>query len=117
MFRLFSRCYISGLSGNVRVISTSQFGKSVLRWAALGCIFLVLLMTGVEAIHAHSDVASGRGSSPCAICFSVHANAPAITCHVLPTLSAVEALSVAFRPEGKGIVKEISLFIRPPPVV
>jgi len=99
------------------VISNSQFGKSSLRrWLAQSCVLLVLLMTGVEATHAHS-VASARVSSPCAICISVHANAPAATFHPLPTLCTLETVAIPFRVEGKGIVKEISLFIRPPPAV
>jgi hypothetical protein len=97
-------------------MTTDQFGKSgARRWAARACIFLVLLMVGVEATHAHRDAASPRTSSPCAICISVHANAPAVAFHPLPTLSALETLAIAFQAQGKGIVKEISLFIRPPP--
>ena len=101
-----------------RVIRKSHFGKSRLqRWAAQSCVFLVLLMVGVEATHAHPDIAGPRASSPCAICISVHANAPAATIHALPTLSLLETLAIPFEVEGKGIVQEVSLFIRPPPAV
>jgi hypothetical protein len=97
-------------------MTTGQFGKSGLRrWAARICILLVLLMVGVEATHAHPDAASPRTSSPCAICISVHANAPAVAFHPLPTLSALETVAIAFQENGKGILREISLFIRPPP--
>lgn len=82
---------------------------------ALSCIALALFMTGLEATHAHSDAAVSHNSSPCVICISVHANAPAVTFHPLPTLAALETLAVPFQAEGKGIVKEISLFTRPPP--
>lgn len=88
----------------------------LLRWTALTCVFLVLLVAGVEATHAHSEVASVR-SSPCAICLSVHANAPAITFHLLPTLSALETLVQPSLMEAHGIQTEISLFTRPPPSV
>lgn len=86
------------------------------RWAAFACVFLVLFLAAVEATHAHSEVASVR-SSPCAICLSVHANAPAITFHLLPTLSALEALVQPSLLQGHGIQTEISLFTRPPPSV
>jgi hypothetical protein len=86
------------------------------RFAAVGCIVLVLLLSGIEATHAHSDVAS-VSSSPCALCLSVQGNAPAITCHVLPTLSAVETLVSPEMTETHGILRELSLFIRPPPAV
>lgn len=89
----------------------------MLRWAALGCVFLVLMMSGVEATHAHSDFVAPRASSPCAICISVHANAPAVTVYALPTLAALETLAIPFGAEGKGIDREISLVIRPPPAV
>jgi hypothetical protein len=77
-------------------------------------VFLVLLVAGVEATHAHSEVANVR-SSPCAICLSVHANAPSITLHLLPTLSALETLVQPSLMQGHGIQTEISLFTRPPP--
>lgn len=82
----------------------------------MACVFLVLLLAGVEATHVHSEVANVR-SSPCAICLSVHANAPAITFHLLPTLSALETLVQPSLMEAHGIQTEISLFTRPPPSV
>jgi hypothetical protein len=102
----------------IDLLKAGQFGKSsVRRCTAYACVLLVLLMVGVEAIHAHPDAPHAKASSPCAICISVHANAPAVTFHPLPTLSAVETVAMAFQAQGKGIVKEISLFIRPPPVL
>jgi hypothetical protein len=85
------------------------------RCMALGCILLVLLFAGLEATHMHPDARLARSSEPCAVCISVHANAPAVTFHPLPTLLAVESLAVPFRVEHKGISKELRLFIRPPP--
>ena len=100
---------------NMKASGTTQFERSRwMRWIALSCIALALFMTGLEATHAHSD-AVAQNSSPCVICISVHANAPAVTFHPLPTLAALETLSVPYQAEGKGIVKEISLFTRPPP--
>jgi hypothetical protein len=87
------------------------------RWIALGCIVLVALFAGLEATHAHSDAQPARSSSPCAVCISVHANAPAVTSHPLPVLFATEAVAIPFRAEGHGIAAEIALFIRPPPAV
>jgi hypothetical protein len=98
------------------LIGNTQLEKSSLwRWTALTCVLLVVLMTGVEAVHAHSGVPNGRTSSSCAICISVHANAPAVSYHPLPTLAAVEMVAIPFQTQGKGISAELSLFIRPPP--
>jgi len=87
------------------------------RFIALGCIFLALVMTGVEATHAHSEVALSRNSAPCAICLSAHAKAPTITVQFLPLVYAVETVAVAYELEGKSTAPELSLFIRPPPSV
>jgi len=109
--------FLGSKATSLRVITKSQRGTSLLRrLTALTCISLVLLLAGLEATHAHSDVASVR-SSPCAICLSVHANAPAITLLVMPTLSALETLVTPSLIEGHGIQREISLFTRPPPVL
>jgi hypothetical protein len=97
------------------LISSSQFASRGIRQWALACVLLALLMVGVEATHVHPDAASARTSSLCAICISVHANAPAVAFHPLPALTAVETVAIAFQTEGKSILKEITLFIRPPP--
>lgn len=89
---------------------------SLRRWVALVCIALIVLLAAVEATHAHSDVATVR-SSPCAICLTVHGNAPALTYHVLPTLSALETLTAPSLPQRRAILQTTSLFIRPPPTV
>ncbi|MGE5324744.1 MAG: hypothetical protein ACM3SW_17895 [Actinomycetota bacterium] len=86
------------------------------RLAALGCISLVLWLAGLEALHAHHEVASVR-STPCAICLSVHANAPAVTLLALPTLAELEILAAPSLIESHGIQREISLFTRPPPAI
>ena len=85
------------------------------RFIALSCILMALVMTGLEATHAHSDVASSSKSHPCAICISVHANAPAVTFHPLPVLFAIDVVAIPFQSEGKSTAPELSLFIRPPP--
>jgi hypothetical protein len=90
--------------------------SSLRRITALACISLVLLLAGLEATHAHSDVANVR-SSPCAICLSVHANAPAVMVLVMPTLAMLDTLVTPSLVEGHGIQREISLFIRPPPAL
>ena len=81
---------------------------------ALACVCLTLMFAGLESTHAHSDA---KITGPCAICISIHANAPAITFHLLPTLRPVQTLAVARPVEGLGIAKELRLFIRPPPSV
>ncbi|HZD93669.1 MAG TPA: hypothetical protein VE133_05400 [Candidatus Sulfotelmatobacter sp.] len=101
----------------MKEIRTAQFEKGkLLRLLAWSCIVLVILISGLEAMHAHSDVAVSRNSSPCAICLSAHANAPTVTVHVLPQLHTVEAVAVPDQSEGKSTVSELRLFIRPPPV-
>ena len=102
---------------SLRVITKLHRGtNSLKRFAALTCISLVLLLAGLEATHAHSDVATVR-SSPCAICLSVHANAPVVTVLLMPTLAALDTLATPSLIEGHGIQREISLFTRPPPAL
>jgi hypothetical protein len=86
-----------------------------MRWLAMICILLALVMTGVEATHAHSDAAVSPNSRPCAICISAHTNAPAATFQPLPVLYAIDVVAIPFRTEGKSTAPELSLFIRPPP--
>lgn len=87
------------------------------RSMALGCLFLVLAFAGLEATHAHSDAQMARSSSPCAVCISVHANSPLVMTHDLPVLFSVEAVTLPFRATGHAVAAELTLFIRPPPVV
>jgi hypothetical protein len=84
-------------------------------FVALACVCLVLMFTGLEATHAHSDAQLSRSAAGCAICVSVHANAPAATFYVLPTLLAVELLPSPLQSQGKDFCRKLSLFIRPPP--
>jgi hypothetical protein len=85
------------------------------RFIALSCILIALVLAGVEATHAHSDAAVSSNSRPCAICISVHSNAPAVTFHSLPVLHAVEIVIIPYRTQGKSTAPELSLYIRPPP--
>jgi len=87
----------------------------LMRFVARCCIVLVLFIAGLEAVHSHSDAVVARNSAPCAICISAHANAPTVTVHLLPTLHAVESISVLYTSEGKSAISELRLFIRPPP--
>jgi hypothetical protein len=101
---------------NSNVFGKGQLEKATFqRWVALSCIFLALLLTGLEATHAHSDAAVSRNSAPCAICLSVHANAPALTFQFLPQLHAVATVIVSRPTEPKGAGAKLWLFIRPPP--
>ncbi|HET9838861.1 MAG TPA: hypothetical protein VFR84_11540 [Candidatus Angelobacter sp.] len=88
---------------------------SLRRWIALSCVVLALLISGLEAMHAHSDAAVSRNSAPCAICLSVHVNASTVNVQALPQRHTVEAIAIPYRPEGKSAVSEHHLFIRPPP--
>jgi hypothetical protein len=82
---------------------------------ALACMFLILMFAGLEATHAHSDAQLSRSAAGCAICVSVHANAPAVSFNLLPTLLTLEMLAPAFQSHGKDFLRELSLLIRPPP--
>src|SRR5580765_1048199 len=90
---------------------------SLVRWIAMICVLLALVITGVEAMHAHTDASISRNSSPCAICLSAHAKAPTITVQFLPLIYTVETVAVTYELEGKSTAPELSLFIRPPPSV
>jgi hypothetical protein len=101
----------------MKAVSQGQLDTSkLMRVIALLCIALALFMGALEATHSHSDGAVARNSSPCAICLSVHANAPTVTVYLLEVSHAVEALTVPYESQGKSTVSELSLFIRPPPI-
>ena len=101
----------------MKVVSQGQLDTSkLMRVIALLCIALALFMGALEATHSHSDDAVARNSSPCAICLSVHANAPTVTVYLLQIFHAVEAFTIPYETQGKSAVSELSLFIRPPPV-
>jgi hypothetical protein len=85
------------------------------RWLAVVCVFLLLVFAGVEATHAHADGPLSGSSSSCALCVSAHANALAVTFVPLPAPLITEAVDVPFHPQVRGLVGELSLFIRPPP--
>ncbi len=86
-------------------------------WMSLGCTFLVLVFAGLGATHIHTDAQTACGSSPCAICISVHANAPVASSYILPVLFSVETVAVLFQAEIQSITAELTLFIRPPPAI
>ena len=91
--------------------------RNARRWIALCCILLALLISGLEATHAHTGANAARDASSCAICISAHANAPAIVFGSLPVLYAVEIVSIPWRSQGTSAAPELALFIRPPPAV
>jgi hypothetical protein len=100
----------------MKVVRQGQLetGK-VMRTIAMICVLLALLMTGVEATHAHADASFAGNSSPCAICLTAHAKAPTVTIQFLPLIYAVETVAVTYESQGKSAAPELSLFIRPPP--
>jgi hypothetical protein len=102
----------------MKVVRQGQLESgNLMRMIAMICVLLALLMTGVEATHAHSDASVTSNSSPCAICLSAHAKAPAITIQFLPIIYAMETVAISHESQGKSAAPELSLFIRPPPAV
>jgi hypothetical protein len=100
------------------LIDQSQSGKrNARRWIAVCCILLALLISGLEATHAHTGATAARDASSCAICISAHANAPAIVFGSLPVLYAVEIISIPLRSQTTVAAPEHGFFIRPPPAV
>jgi hypothetical protein len=97
------------------VIDARQFEANLLRrWIAWTCLLLILVFSGLEATHAHSDLPS-TSSTPCLICLSAHAKAPASTVQLLPVLFTVEALVTASAVQEISLAKLLALFTRPPP--
>lgn len=100
----------------MKAIFTGQSESSrLVRLIALSCVVLVLFISGLEAMHVHSNAAVSHNSPPCALCLTAHANAPAITIHVLPQIQAVEAIAIPSQVESKSAATKLLLFIRPPP--
>ena len=87
------------------------------RWVGISCILLVLMMTGLEAMHAHADEASPGATRPCAICISVHSNAPATNVDLLPVLTTLEIVKVSYQNWHTSKPRELKRFIRPPPTL
>ncbi len=101
----------------LRVDRKGQFEtSSLVRVIALFCVLLALVMTGVEAMHAHSENALSANSAPCAICLSAHAKAPTVTVQLLPLVYTVETVAVPYESQGKSAISDLTLFIRPPPI-
>jgi hypothetical protein len=99
------------------LVHDGQFETGRLRaFVAISCLLLVLVFAGLEAMHAHPDGNLSGQSGHCALCITVHANAPALTFHPLPALRTVAMVALPALDQGQGIGKEISLFIRPPPL-
>jgi hypothetical protein len=95
---------------------TCQFEtRKQTRLIAMVCIVLALFVAGLEATHFHSDDAVAPSSSSCVVCLSVHANAPTVTVYLLLVFHSVEAFTVPYETQGKSVISELSLFIRPPP--
>jgi hypothetical protein len=100
------------------VILEGQLGSSrSRRLIALGCLSLILLFAGLAATHFHSDAQIACGSRPCAVCITVHANAPVIAAQSLHVAFAIDSMAAPFVAEGKGFAMVRAFFIRPPPAV
>ena len=94
-----------------RAVRKVQPGSS--RRLALVFVFLLLVFAGLEVTHAHAD-AQGPASS-CAICVSVHANAPALIVHPLPTLRPLARVALQLETQRQSTAPKLTFFIRPPP--
>jgi hypothetical protein len=80
---------------------------------SLLCVFLVLLVSGVQATHVHPDSAK----HDCSLCLVAQAGAIVTSgFHAVPVLlpSRVEA---ADEPQLRSRLVSSSLYIRPPPSV
>jgi hypothetical protein len=95
-----------------------QFAANRLqRWATVSCLLLLLVFTGVEAVHVHSNSDISRHSAtPCLICISAHSNAPASAARPLPVLMAVAVVIIPYEVEATSIASRLELFTRPPPI-
>ena len=99
------------------MINANQFDTGRLgRWISAACLLLVLVFAGMEAVHAHSALIEDSGT-PCLICISAHANAPAIVVTSLPVVFAVEFLMLPHEVEEQSITTRLELFTRPPPLL
>jgi H+/Cl- antiporter ClcA len=93
-----------------------QLGITIQRWIAVVCLLLVLVFTGVEAVHIHSsDANSGSSGTPCLICMSAQARAPVLTANFLPVLCTVGVMVIADTAQGHGVSERLAHFTRPPP--
>jgi len=97
------------------LIQARQFEADLLRRRiAWICLLMVLVFSGLEATHAHSDLA-GASSTPCVICVSAHAQAPSSTVQLLPIQVTVEVLITPFAVQGSSLANLLEIFTRPPP--
>jgi|SRR5690349_19744162 len=84
-------------------------------WTTFLCLVLVLTFTALESTHSHPDASASGRSGSCAVCISVHANAPALTVHTFQVLLSIERVADPLLVRGNAAAAIISLFIRPPP--
>jgi len=97
------------------VVSANKFEASLLRrWIASACLLLVLVFSGLEASHAHSDLRKSS-SIPCVVCVSAQAQAPTLAMDALPVLLAVATLAIPDQVQASSLADRLELFIRPPP--
>lgn len=77
------------------------------------CVFLVLLVSCVQATHVHPDTSK----HDCSLCLVAHAGAIVTTdFHAVPVLLPTR-IEVASEPQLRSRLVTSSLFIRPPPSV
>jgi len=101
----------------MNVSRNSQFSAlNFQRCITVLCLLMLLVCTSAEALHTHRDRAMSRDGTPCLVCFSLHATAPAVKAHSLPVLFAVAMIAVPYEVQANGITSRLELFTRPPPI-
>jgi hypothetical protein len=79
------------------------------------CIFLVFVCGTIQVVHVHPN--DNLSHTDCALCLTAHmavqVASPAVTLHISPVVSLVEALSAPARIRD---LSTFALFTRPPPV-
>ncbi|HEV3317537.1 MAG TPA: hypothetical protein VG488_11225 [Candidatus Angelobacter sp.] len=103
------------MPGRLDLVEARQFGAGALRrWIAWTCLLLVLVFSGLEATHAHSSL-QRSSDTPCMICVSARAQAPAVVVDALPVLLAIAIVALPYEVQGNSLASRLELFIRPPP--
>src|SRR6266851_3880422 len=101
------------------MVTASQFGmRRLQRWAASACVVLMLLIVGMEAVHAHSQASASNGSGICLLCVSAQTSAPVASITAVETLLiAIGVIAAVPERRRQTTLAALPLFIRPPPAI
>jgi hypothetical protein len=86
------------------------------RASALACVWLVLFIGFVSAVHSHPD-ASRTSEHSCSVCALVHAGVVPVALSASVPVFASSAVHVTRADSPRSLFLVSSLYIRPPPVV